>query len=110
MANFAVFRLRLHPDIKRCLKDAARAEKTSIGRPLDRIAREWLDRREAEDEAEQRRLHAEFLNVVGTISSVDATEVALGKGPYTRQRIREHTPARLAEKRKRRPGPERRGR
>jgi hypothetical protein len=41
---------------RRWLEKAARADKISIGRLLDRVAREWLARREAEEEAEQRRL------------------------------------------------------
>jgi predicted transcriptional regulator len=98
MAGTTIYRWHLDPDLKRRLEHAARAEKITVARLLDRTVREWLDKREAEDEAEQRRLHAEFLKVVGTISSGDA-------GGLTKQRRREHIRACLAAKRNRRSGP-----
>ena len=90
MVKFAMYRLRLDPDIKRCLKDTARAEKTSIGRLLDRIAREWLDRREAEEEAEQLRLHAEAAKWIGSLSSGDR---------HRSQQVRKRVRAKPMEKR-----------
>jgi hypothetical protein len=96
MRKIAVYKWRLDPDLKRRLEEAARAQKISIGRLLGRIAREWLERREAEDEAEQRRIRAEAAKWIGSIS--------LGEGPYTRERIRERVRARLMEKRTTRHG------
>jgi hypothetical protein len=92
MAKFAVYRWRLDSDIKRCLKDAARAEKTSFGRLLDRIAREWLQEREAEEEAEQQRLRAEAAKWIGSINSGDR---------YGSERVRERVRAKLFAKHRR---------
>ena len=93
MSKTEVYSWRLDPDLKQRLEQAARVEKTSVGGLLDRIVRDWLGahRPDDDDEALQRRLHAEAEAVIGTIS--------LGEGPYTRQRIRERVRARLAEKR-----------
>jgi hypothetical protein len=89
MSKVAVYRWRLDPGLRQCLEEAARAEETSVARLLDRIARVWL----AEQEAEQRRLHAEAAKWIGSISP--------GQGPCTRARIRERVRARLRENRKR---------
>ena len=89
MSRNAVYRWHLDPDLKRRLADAARAEGTSIARLLDHIVREWLAKREAEDEAEQRRIRAEAAKWIGSIS--------LGDGPYTRERIRERVRQRQAQ-------------
>jgi hypothetical protein len=94
MGKTEVYSWRLDPDLKQRLGAAARDEKASIGELLDRIVREWLETHQpADDEAEQRRLHEAAEEWIGSIS--------LGKGPYTRERIRERVRARLTEKRKR---------
>lgn len=95
MSKTEVYSWRLDPDLKQRLEEAARDEKTSIGGLLERISRDWLGRRLPDDdeEAVQRRLHAEAEQWIGSLS--------LGEGPYTRQRIRERVRARLTEKRKR---------
>jgi len=95
MNKTEVYSWRLDPDLKQRLAHAARDEKTSIGTLLDRIARDWLGRHrpDDDDEALQRRLHAEAEEWIGSLS--------LGEGPYTRQRIRERVRARLMQKRKR---------
>jgi hypothetical protein len=72
MRKTVIYRWHLGPDLKRSLEAEARAEKTSIAAILNRVVRECLARREAQDEAEQRHLHAEFLKVVGTIDAGDA--------------------------------------
>jgi hypothetical protein len=96
MSKSEVYSWRLDPDLKRRLEAAASEEKTSIGALLDRIARDWLGRRvsEEDEEALQRRLHAKAAEVIGTIR--------LGRGPYTRERIRETVKANLSERRRRR--------
>jgi hypothetical protein len=95
MSKTEVYSWRLDPDLKRRLGAAARDEKTSIGGLLEHIVREWLARRQSDedDEAVQRQLHAAAEEWIGSIS--------LGEGPYTRERIRERVRARLVEKRKR---------
>jgi hypothetical protein len=69
MAGITVYRWHLHPDLKRRLEDAACAERTSVARLLDRIAREWLAKVE---EAEQRRLRAEAAKWIGSIGRGEA--------------------------------------
>jgi hypothetical protein len=95
MSKTAVYSWRVDPDLKRRLEAAARAEKTSVGGLLDRIARAWLNgaRPGEDDAAVQRRLHAQVAKVIGTIR--------LGEGPYTRARVRERIRASLMEKRRR---------
>lgn len=95
MSKTEVYSWRLDPDLKRRLEAAARDEKTSIGGLLERMVRDWLGRHQTDDdeEARQHRLHAVAESVIGTI--------ALGEGPYTRQRIRERIRTRVTGKRKR---------
>ncbi|SRR5581483_487787 len=95
MAKTEVYSWRLDADLKRRLEEAARAEKTSVGGLLERIARNWLgeNNSSADHEALQRRLHAEILKVIGTVS--------LEQGPYTRERIRQVVRGRLMQKRRR---------
>ena len=78
MSKTDVYSWRVDPDLKQRLEAEARAEKTSVGALLDRIVREWFGRgarHEEDDDALQRRLHAEFLKVVGTI---DLGEIPTG--------------------------------
>jgi len=100
MSKTEVYSWRLDPDLKRRLEAAAHEEKTSIGALLDRIARAWLSQRspEEDEEALQRRLHAKAAEVVGILR--------LGRGPYTRERIRETVKANLSERRRRRGPPQ----
>jgi hypothetical protein len=95
MGKTEVYSWRLDSDLKQRLEAEARAENTSVGGLLERMAHDWLGRpRPGEDEeARQRRLQAAAESVIGTI--------ALSEGPYTRQRIRERVRARLADKRRR---------
>jgi hypothetical protein len=53
MPKTVIYSWRLDPNLRRRLEEAARAARTSVARLLDRIAREWLAKREAEEEAEQ---------------------------------------------------------
>jgi hypothetical protein len=73
MGKTEVYSWRLDPGLKQRLEEAARAERTSIGGLLDRIARDWLGSARAgeDEEALQRRLHAEAEKVIGTIRSGD---------------------------------------
>jgi predicted DNA-binding protein len=91
MNKTEVYSWRLDPELKQRLESAARNEKTSVARLLDYIVREWLAKREVEDEAEQRRIRAEAAKWIGSISR--------GQGPHTRERIRGSVRARLMEKR-----------
>ena len=87
MPKTVLYSWHLDPDLKRSLQIAARAEKTSVGRPLDRIVREWLDRWEAEEEALQQKLRAEFLkghNQFGRTRRGCAGERAVHKTAHTR--------------------------
>ena len=69
-----VYSWRLSPDLKEDLEEAARRERVSVARLLERIAREWLKARAAaagDDEAEQERLRAVAMQFVGTLRSGD---------------------------------------
>jgi hypothetical protein len=69
-----VYSWRLAPELKADLEEAARRERVSVARLLERIAREWLKARAAaaqDDEAEQERLRAIALQFVGTLRSGD---------------------------------------
>jgi hypothetical protein len=94
MGKTEVYSWRLDPDLKQRLEAAARAEKTSLGGLLDRIARDWLGApRSGEDEAElQRQLRAEVLKVVGTIRSGDR---------YGSEQVKQRVRTKLIEKHKR---------
>jgi len=94
MSRTEIYRWRLDSDLKQRLEAQARAEKTSVGALLDRIVREWLGRgpRHEDDEALQRRLHAEFLKVVGTTNSGD---------PYGSEQFKERVRAKLIAKHER---------
>jgi hypothetical protein len=87
-----VYSWRLSPDLKADLEHAAREERTSVSRLLERIAREWLKARPsaAEDEAEQERLHASAMPFIGKLHGGDPNRSAM-----VSQRIRE----KLASKR-----------
>jgi len=75
MNKTEVYSWRLDPDLKRRLEEAALAERTSIGALLDRIARDWLGnkRPDEDEEALQRRLHAEAERWIGSIRGDDPT-------------------------------------
>lgn len=92
MNKTEIYRWRLDPDLKQRLEHAARAEKISVASMLDRIVREWLAKHEADEEALQRRLHAEARKWIGSINSGD---------PHGSEQVKERVRARLMEKRKR---------
>jgi hypothetical protein len=69
-----VYSWRLSRDLKDDLEEAARRERVSVARLLERIAREWLKARAAaaaDDEAEQERLRAIAMRFAGTLRSGD---------------------------------------
>lgn len=78
----AVYSWRLSRDLKDDLEQAARRERVSVSRLLERIAREWLQARASaagDDAAEQDRLRAVAMQFAGTIRGGDpdrASEVS----------------------------------
>ena len=71
MSKREVYGWRLSTKLKMELEAAARDEKTGIDTILDRLVREWLSKRplsEEDDEARQRRLHAQARLAIGTVS------------------------------------------
>jgi hypothetical protein len=92
MSKTEVYSWRLDPDLKRRLEAAAHEEKTSIGALLDHIAREWLGRRasEADEEALQRRLHAEAAKWIGSIRGDDPTRSERVKERYRQYVLEKH--------------------
>jgi predicted transcriptional regulator len=89
MSKTEVYSWRLDPDLKRRLEAVAHEEKTSIGALLDRIARDWLGRRasQEDEEALQRRLHAEAAKWIGSIRGDDPTRSERVK-EIVRERVR----------------------
>jgi hypothetical protein len=82
-----VYSWRLSPDLKDALEQAARRERVSVSRLLERIAREWLKARASaaeDDEAEQERLRAVAMQFAGTIRGGDPDRAA-----EAGQRVRE---------------------
>ena len=68
-AKTEVYSWRLAPEKKRALERRARAQGQTVAQLLDRLTEELLASRAADDdEAEQRRLHAEAAKAIGTIS------------------------------------------
>lgn len=69
-----VYSWRLSRDLKDDLEEAARRERVSVARLLERIAREWLKARAAtveDDAAEQQRIRARAMRCIGTLRSGD---------------------------------------
>ena len=74
-----VYSWRLAPDLKDALEAAARRERVSVSRLLERVTREWLKTRAGaaeDDEAEQARLHAVAMQFAGTIRGGDPDRAA----------------------------------
>jgi hypothetical protein len=89
MNKTEVYSWRLDPDLKQRLEHAARAEKTSVGALLERIARAWLvaQRPEEDEEAMERRIRAEAAKWIGSIRGSDPTRSLRAK-EIVRGRIR----------------------
>jgi hypothetical protein len=69
-----VYSWRLSRDLKDDLEEAARRERVSVSRLLERITREWLKTRtpaDAHDEAEQERIRARAMRYIGSLRSGD---------------------------------------
>ena len=70
MAKSEVYSWRVAPETKAALEHAARRERSSIGRVLERVVHEWLGARGQSgdsEETEQARLHAAAARNFGTI-------------------------------------------
>ena len=70
MAKSEVYSWRVAPETKAALEHAARGERSSIGRVLERIVHEWLAARVRGadgDEEEQGRRHVAAARAFGTI-------------------------------------------
>jgi hypothetical protein len=88
-----VYSWRVSADLKEALEGEARRENISLAALLDRMARKWVKDHETErleDEAEQRRLHAEASKFAGAIQ--------LGGGPYTNEVVRKRVRENLTQK------------
>jgi hypothetical protein len=70
MAKSEVYSWRVAPETRAALELAARRERSSIGRLLDRVVHDWLSTRAQGadgDQREQARLHAAGAEAFGTI-------------------------------------------
>ncbi len=95
MAKSEVYSWRVAPEIKAALEHAARGERSSIGRLLERLVHEWLGARGRDsdgDEREQVRLHAAAARSFGTIR---------GRNPHRSEQARALIRQRLARRRAR---------
>ena len=92
-----VYSWRVSSELKSDLVREARKRKVALSSVLEEAAQAWLQRNVAmeSDEDQQRRLRAEVEKHVGTVS--------IGRGPYTRQNIREVMVQRVAKRNVRRP-------
>jgi hypothetical protein len=70
MSKSEILSWRLSPDLKVALERRARMEGRSVSGLLDRVVQDWLrnGRSDADDEAEQARLHREVAKYIGTMS------------------------------------------
>jgi hypothetical protein len=86
MIKSEVYSWRLSTELKAALERRARQEGRSISGLLDRVVQDWLQngRSDADDEAEQARLHREAAKYIGTISRSIPS-----RGEAARQAIRE---------------------
>jgi hypothetical protein len=86
MAKTEIFTWRLTSDLKNTLERRARQEGRSVAGLLDRVVQDWLrnGKSDADDEAEQARLHREAAKYIGTISGNIPSH-----GEAARQAIRE---------------------
>lgn len=73
MKRSEVYSWRLSPEVKAALEHEARRERTSVGRLLEGIAKEWLAARGADPggDEEQARLHALAAKTFGAIAGHD---------------------------------------
>lgn len=86
MPKSAVYSWRLTPGLKLALEEAASRKGESVAEVLERISREWLARTSsADDEEEQRRLHAAVSKHLGTIAGGDPDRSA-----RAREMVRAH--------------------
>jgi hypothetical protein len=74
MKKSEVYSWRVSPVLKASLEDAARRERSSVARLLEKIVEDHLrQRREASDDEEQARLHARARRFLGAIAGDDPT-------------------------------------
>jgi hypothetical protein len=92
MAKSQVYSWRVAPETKAALELAARHERSSIGRLLDRVVHDWLTTRAQGtngDEREQARLHAAAAESFGTIRGGNPRRAEQARA-LIRKRLREY--------------------
>jgi hypothetical protein len=92
MAKTEVYSWRVDPRIKMALESEARSQGTTLAEVLDRMAKQWIERRKrqnGDDEAQQVRLHAAAAKYAGAISGGD---------PYASEKVREVVRKRVRER------------
>ncbi len=85
MSKSEVYSWRVTPALKAELEAAARAENTSVGVILERIARDWLNGRRPG--GEQRRLRMQLAKAIEKISAEEIPGAHIGSA--TNERVRE---------------------
>lgn len=81
MTKSEVYSWRVTPALKAELEAAASEEKISLSALLERLAREWLEKRMPDDAEQQRRLHERARQAIGIVS--------IGGDSATNKRVRE---------------------
>ncbi len=93
MAKSEVYSWRLSSDLKEALEEAARRERQSVSKLLERIVRVWLKQSRrigSRDAEEQVRLHKAAARTLGSIR---------GGNPNRSERVREDLQFRLRQRR-----------
>jgi hypothetical protein len=92
-----VYSWRVTSELKSSLEHAARSRGLSLAKVLEEAARSWLNRQEpaADDEAVQRRLHAQARATFGTLTGGDP-ELASEAASRVRDKLRKRHAARRA--------------
>jgi len=91
-----VYSWRLSTELKARLEEAARAEKTTVGGLLERVAQGWLQQRALRqtDEKEQARLREDLFAAIAQIEASDRGP----PDPYSKEKLRRRIVERLSKK------------
>ena len=73
MKKSEVYSWRVSPLLKASLEDAARRERSSVAKLLERIVEDHLRKSRASDDEEQERIRARVRRLAGAISGSDPT-------------------------------------
>ena len=91
MKKSEVYSWRVSPVLKASLEDAARRERSSVARMLEKIVEDHLrQRREASDDEEQERIRARVRRFAGAIAGSDPTRSSRASELVRARLMRKH--------------------